>query len=237
MNTKNLALITACLLAGFVSGCATSGKPVQMGDEERANIVRSGEVTAVHQRPIGFHFQTPSGALVSAGKARWNDASRAPNWYNITEIHKVPDFATSIQEKFLSIVGTGNSPYRFKPVAKPLGIDEDENFEGFSQYGTPYVLVFRTRNGVLVYQLTAWNTYKMSYNGEAALVRVSDKEVVWRGGCQIANDRDPVQTVPGKDFLAGNGEKLRAAALYIQRTCAEELAAQFTQSKAAQKLG
>lgn len=235
MNTKNPALITACLLAvaGFVSGCATSGKPVQMGDEERANIVRSGAVTAVHQRPIGFHFQTPSGALVSAGKARWNDASRAPNWYNITEIHKVPDFVTSIQEKFLHIVGTGNSPYRFKPVAKPLGIDEDENFEGFSQYGTPYVLVFRTRNGVLIYQLTAWNTYKMSYNGEAALVRVSDKKVVWRGSCQIANDRDPVQTIPGKDFLAGNGEKLRAAALYIQRTCAEELAAQFNQTKAA----
>jgi len=233
MKVNGLRLITVFLAAasGLLGGCATSNKPVQMGEEERANVIRSGAIAAVHDNLDIFFFETPAGAMVAGGVAKWADSNNAPTWYRITNHHKVPAFAASVQKNFLDIIGKRKSPYGFNGVEKGVALHDDEHPVDLAQFGAPYVLQFRTENGVFVYQLLGPNTYKMSYEGEAALVRIRDKQVIWRGACNIEKDRNPVQTVPGDDFLRGNGEKLRAAAAYVQNACAEELVAQFVQTQ------
>ena len=75
------SLLAAIALAITLSGCAgTLMQPVSITADDRAQLEASGAVTVSMQVTPGIMFNTPAGAIVSAGMASFKDPTTAPSW-------------------------------------------------------------------------------------------------------------------------------------------------------------
>lgn len=224
--------VPAVVLLAACAGCAGNLlKPVSFAPGEKAKIRQSRPIVVTMQETPGFMFNTPSGALVDAGMARWREPGNAPTWSRITEAHNVPDFTESVRNKFVADLKRQGGGYTFaRPPAEREPFSYDENTAYVTKYNTDYVMEFRTQNGTFHYGPLSWKTYHMSYFGQARIIRTADQAVVWKANCSIKSSDNPLLEVPVEDFLADEGRRLRDAASYVTTECARQLLKSFNAS-------
>lgn len=207
-------------LAMTLAACAPLPREIPLEPAEQ-HTVRNASVAVTRQLTPGFIFTTPSKALVDAGMFRWKDPDQALTWGLMTRTHGVPDFTETMLNVFVQAV-EGRQLVRSNRTETWQQTDDFSYLVG--HYQTDYVLELRTMNGIFGYKPLAWKTYQMNYFGEALLIRMSDLTAVWKASCAARAEDDNPLTLPGSDFLAGDGELFRAAAAYATRTCGEQLA-------------
>ncbi len=80
---------------------------------DRAQLEAAGPVTVNLQVTPGFLVNTPSGAVVDAGTAKWQDSSTAPSWGRNTKEHGVEDFTETLREQFFAELASQSSSVTF----------------------------------------------------------------------------------------------------------------------------
>ena len=212
----------------FLAACAGDLlKPIPLAVEEKAKIRSSGAITVTMQKTIGFLFNTPSGAVVDAGLARWKDPSKAPNWAGINRMHKVPDFTESVRNKFISALKKKSRSYKFVAAKQREPHSYKQETDYVDKYKSKYVLEFRTQHGSFMYGALSWKTYSLNYFGQARIIRVADKQVVWKGNCSVSSKDNALLQVPVADFINGDGKQFKSAAAHVTSSCAKQLLSSF----------
>lgn len=224
MAAHRLLLLTGLVL---ITSCAPLPKKIPVQNEDRS-AVQGAEIIVTRQQTPGFIFTTPSKALVDAGMALWADPEKAISWSSVTQEHRVPDFTLAVQESFLDDLAGSKHRTGLQASDSVEPWEESDDFSRLSEkYTSDYVLEFRTRMGVFGYKPFAWRTYRMSYFGELVLIRLTDQKPVWKASCDMRpGDGNPL-TLPGSDFLSGDGKLLRAAAAYATKNCGKQLAGAY----------
>jgi hypothetical protein len=208
-----------------LSGCAALPKSISMDEGSRAAL-KTSRIAVVTQETPAFMFTTPTQAIVDG--VLLVDVPAGKRWPALIEHHKVPDFTAAVRRTFVEDLQSRGLGYSISvsDSVEPNNLSAD--FSRLTEkHDAEFVLEFRTQFGGLGYGVLSWDTYQLNYLGEAVLVRMTDLKPVWKGSCSVRAADNSALTVPGDDFLKGNGELLREAAEYATQSCGQQLLAAF----------
>lgn len=222
VNFRSTLLCALCV--GLFGGCAALPKNIAMPESDRSQL-HSASIVIARQVTPEFFFTTPGQALIDA-TVFGAFAEGGVSWAELVKVQGLPDFTDSLGQSFLSDLGKDQYDFSESDIIEAW--DNSADFSRFAKYDSDYVLEFRTRNGIFGYKPLNWQTYQMSYFGEAVLIRLSDLQPVWKATCEVkGSDHEPM-VLPGEDFFEGDGKQLRAAAGHAVQDCSRQLARAFT---------